>query len=41
MTNQPEGKAKEIVLKRCNDLIDWYESQKRPSESLTMSYRRL
>jgi hypothetical protein len=28
MTKQPEGSAREIALKRCADLIEWYERQK-------------
>lgn len=28
MADQSEGKAREIALKKCTDLIDWYESQK-------------
>ncbi|MEW5755042.1 MAG: DUF4231 domain-containing protein [Pseudomonadota bacterium] len=28
MTNQAEGDARELALKRCNDLIEWYERQK-------------
>lgn len=34
MINQPEGKARELALKRCTDLIDWYESQKKTQRSL-------
>ncbi len=29
MTNQAEGDAGELALKRCADLIEWYERQKR------------
>lgn len=28
MTNHTEGNARELALKRCTDLIVWYESQK-------------
>jgi hypothetical protein len=34
MTNQSEGKAREIALKRCTDLIDWYDSQKKTQRIL-------
>jgi hypothetical protein len=29
MTNEFEGKTRDIALKRCTDLIDWYERQKK------------
>lgn len=34
MTSQLEGKARDIALKRCTDLIDWYESQKKSQRTL-------
>ena len=34
MTNQLEGKARELALKRCRNLIDWYESQKKTQHTL-------
>jgi len=34
MKNHPEGKARELALKRCTDLIDWYESQKKTQRIL-------
>ncbi len=34
MANQFEGKARDIALKRCIDLIGWYESQKKTQHAL-------
>jgi hypothetical protein len=28
MVNQPEVKVRELAIKRCTDLIEWYERQK-------------